>query len=45
MLVSCVIERAGDFLYETPPRALNLKEKWRRWSFLQEMTPFVLEGR
>jgi hypothetical protein len=30
LLVSCVIERAGDFLHETPPRALDLKEKWRR---------------
>jgi hypothetical protein len=30
LLVSCVIGRAEDFLHGTPPRALDLREKWRR---------------
>jgi hypothetical protein len=29
-LVSYSIGQAGDFLHGTPPRALDLKEKWRR---------------
>jgi hypothetical protein len=28
--MGCVIGRAGDFLHRTPPRAVNLEEKWRR---------------
>jgi hypothetical protein len=30
LLVSSVIDRAGDFLHKTPSRTLKLKEKWRR---------------
>jgi hypothetical protein len=30
LLVRCVIGRAGDFLHGAPPRALDLREKWRR---------------
>jgi hypothetical protein len=29
-LISCVNGRAGYFLYGTPPRTVNIEEKWRR---------------
>jgi hypothetical protein len=43
LLVSRVIERAGDFSHKTPRRTLKSERKMA--SFLWEMTPFVRERR